>query len=96
MPMRPTRDDWLLPTLEALVTADALAELKQLKGESLWDGAVKRGFVTDDALLVALSARFRMKIADLSVSTSTARDLVPETLARRYRIVPLTFGNLVP
>ncbi len=88
--MRSTRDDWLLPTLEGLVAADALAELKQLKGESLWDGAVKRNFVSDDALLAALSSRFRMKVADLTTTTPAARELVPETLARRYRVVPLT------
>ena len=90
MSMRTTRDDWLLPTLEGLVAADALTELRQLKGASLWEGAVKRELVTDDELLAALSARFRMKVADLSSATPQARDLVPETLARRYRIIPLS------
>ncbi len=53
--MRPTRDDWLLPTLEGLVDAAALAELRQPGGENLWDTATKRGFTTDDAILAALS-----------------------------------------
>jgi len=89
MSMRHTRDDWLLPTLEGLVDAGALAELRQLTGESLWDTAISRGFVTDNRLLEALSARFRMKIADLTQVSSAARDAVPESLARKYRVVPL-------
>ncbi|MCC6931377.1 MAG: Flp pilus assembly complex ATPase component TadA [Gemmatimonadaceae bacterium] len=87
--MRPTRDDWLLPTLEGLVDTAALAELRQPGGESLWDTATRRGFTTDDAILAALSLRFRMKVADLASSTGAARDAVPEGLARKYRIVPL-------
>ncbi|MDP1860021.1 MAG: hypothetical protein Q8K82_15205, partial [Gemmatimonadaceae bacterium] len=67
MSMRPMRDDWLLPTLEGLVDANALLELKQLTHESLWDTAVGRGFVTDEILLGALSSRFRMKVADLTL-----------------------------
>ena len=89
MSMRHTRDDWLLPTLEGLVDAPALVELRQLVGDSLWDTAIKRNFVTDDAILAALSARFRMKIADLSAVSAQARDVVPESLARKYRVVPL-------
>ncbi len=89
MSMRQTRDDWLLPTLEGLVDAGALAELRKLSGESLWDTAIKRKYVTDDAILAALSARFRMKVADLSLVSDKARDAVPESLARKYRIVPL-------
>ena len=87
--MRPTRDDWLLPTLEGLVDASALAELRQPGNESLWETATKRGFTTDDAILAALSLRFRMKVADLASATGAARDAVPEGLARKYRIVPL-------
>lgn len=87
--MRQTRDDWLLPTLEGLVDASALAELRSLSGGSLWETAIKRKFTTDDAILAALSARFRMKIADLALVSDKAREAVPESLARKYRIVPL-------
>ncbi len=87
--MRQTRDDWLLPTLEGLVDASALAELRSLSGGSLWETAINRKFTTDDAILAALSARFRMKIADLSHVSDKAREAVPESLARKYRIVPL-------
>ena len=89
MAHRPVRDEWLLPTLEGLVARDAFEQLKQQETESYWDAAVQAGVVADEALLQALASRFRMKVADLSVATSQARELVPESLARKYRIVPL-------
>ncbi|HEX4937006.1 MAG TPA: hypothetical protein VFV33_27680, partial [Gemmatimonadaceae bacterium] len=89
MTPRPTRDQWLLPTLEGIVDAEALEELRGRPGESLWETATGRGFATDDAIVAALSARFRMKVADLQASSAAARDVVPESLARKYRIVPM-------
>src|SRR5690349_16896602 len=90
MANRPARDEWLLPTLEGLLPRDAFEQLKQQETESYWEAAVRGGSVADDALLQALASRFRMKVADLATSTSQARELVPESLARKYRIVPLS------
>ena len=39
--------------------------------------------------MAALSARFRMPVADLDNVTNEARDAVPESLSRKYRILPL-------
>jgi len=89
MAHRPVRDEWLLPTLEGLIPRDAFEQLKQQETESYWDAAVRAGSIGDDALLTALSSRFRMKLAELSTTTSQARELVPESLARKYRIIPL-------
>jgi type II secretory ATPase GspE/PulE/Tfp pilus assembly ATPase PilB-like protein len=89
MAQRPVRDEWLLPTLEGLIGRDAFEQLKQQETESYWDSAIRAGVIADDALLEALAARFRMKIADLTTATTQARELVPESLARKYRIVPL-------
>jgi type II secretory ATPase GspE/PulE/Tfp pilus assembly ATPase PilB-like protein len=89
--MRPIRDDWLLPTLQGLVEPEAYALLKQQSGqESLWELAVRRAFTTDMELLAALAARFRMALADVSSVSAHAKELVPESLARKYRILPLT------
>jgi type II secretory ATPase GspE/PulE/Tfp pilus assembly ATPase PilB-like protein len=88
--MRPIRDDWMLPTLEGLVDPDAYAQLKQHSGpESLWEHAVRRGFTTDVEILAALATRFRMTLADVSSVSAHAKELVPESLARKYRILPL-------
>jgi len=89
MAHRPVRDEWLLPTLEGLIARDAFEQLKQQETDSYWDAAVRGGSIGDDALLTALASRFRMKVAELSTATSQARELVPESLARKYRIVPL-------
>ena len=93
MANRPVRDEWLLPTLESLVARDAFEQLKQQDTESYWDAAVKAGAIADDAILEALAKRFRMKVADLAISSSQARELVPESLARKYRIVPLAVSD---
>ena len=93
MAHRPVRDEWLLPTLEGLVARDAFEQLKQQDVESYWDAAVRGGGIADDAILSALAARFRMKIADLATATTQARELVPESLARKYRIVPLAASD---
>jgi type II secretory ATPase GspE/PulE/Tfp pilus assembly ATPase PilB-like protein len=93
MANRPVRDEWLLPTLESLVARDAFEQLKQQDTESYWDAAVKAGSIADDAILEALAKRFRMKVADLAISSSQARELVPESLARKYRIVPLAVSD---
>ena len=93
MAQRPVRDEWLLPTLEGLIARDAFEQLKQQETESYWEAAVRGGSIADDAVLDALAKRFRMKIADLATATSQARELVPESLARKYRIVPLSASD---
>ncbi len=93
MTERSIRDDWLLPTLQALIDAQSLSQLKQQARESLWDAAIRHGLVTDGDILAALSARFRMPIADLTSITSEAKAVVPESLARKYRIVPLRVSD---
>jgi type II secretory ATPase GspE/PulE/Tfp pilus assembly ATPase PilB-like protein/ActR/RegA family two-component response regulator len=92
MATRVIRDEWLLPTLEPLVDGAGLAELRD-STEWLWDGAVRRGLTTDTIILSALSTRFKMAIADLSMVSAAARDLVPEALARRYRVIPLSVSD---
>jgi type II secretory ATPase GspE/PulE/Tfp pilus assembly ATPase PilB-like protein/CheY-like chemotaxis protein len=79
----------LLPTLRALIEAPQLEPLVAEGVDSVWETAVARGLTTDDDVLSALSARFRMPIADLGAVSDEARDTVPESLARKYRILPL-------
>jgi type II secretory ATPase GspE/PulE/Tfp pilus assembly ATPase PilB-like protein len=61
--------------------------------ESLWETAVSKGLTTDDDILAALAARFRMPVADLTHVTAEAQAAVPESLARKYRILPLRVSN---
>ena len=95
MSNRTIRDDWLLPTLEGLLPPDAIDQLKEATQDSYWEAAVRRSLITDDEILTALATRFKMKIANLAVVTQQARELVPEQLARKYRIVPLAISDSV-
>ncbi len=54
---------------------------------------VSAGLVTHDQLITGLSARCRLNIADLSESDAAARDMVPEQVARRYNILPLSVNE---
>ena len=92
---RPARDEWLLTTLESLVTPEQLAQLKALREDSIWEAATRRGFTSDDLILTALSSRFRMKIANVSVVSQQARELVPEQLVRKYRVLPLQISDSI-
>ena len=95
MPPRPTRDEWLLPTLESMLSVEALATLKAEVGESYWETAVRRSLVAEEELLAALAKRFRMRVANLASVTQAARELVPEQLARKYRVLPLAITDSV-
>ena len=95
MAPRPIRDDWLLTTLEALLPAETIDKLKSVAQDSYWEAATRNGLIKDDEILEALSARFRMRIANLSLISQQARELVPEQLARKYRIVPLSISDSV-
>ena len=87
------RDDWLVPILQGLVDAESLQQLIEQSQGSLWESAVRREFVSDDDMLAALAARFRMPLADLSAVAPDAKDVLPEVLARRYRVLALQASN---
>src|SRR5574341_589383 len=91
--MRTYRDEWLLPTLDALVGAEGLELIRQDSGDSLWEATVRRRLSTDQSILEALSARYSMGLANLDLTSAPARDLVPEALARKYRILPLAVSE---
>jgi type II secretory ATPase GspE/PulE/Tfp pilus assembly ATPase PilB-like protein/CheY-like chemotaxis protein len=84
-------DEWLLPTVAALVPEDQVAALRrdaENKG-SLWETLVERRVLTDDRILDAVSTRFRIPIADLAMLDSHVVETVPEHVARKYHVLPL-------
>ncbi|OLC05015.1 MAG: hypothetical protein AUH78_15445 [Gemmatimonadetes bacterium 13_1_40CM_4_69_8] len=84
-------DEWLLQSLEGLLTPERLAELRSQAepGQSLWETLVSKKVATDAQILEKLSARYRLKIASLPQVDLTIRDRVPEQLARRFRVAPI-------
>src|SRR6266481_4364570 len=90
MPVTQFPDEWLAQSVEGL-TPERLQELraKAQSGRTLWDCIVADKVATDAEIIEKLSHRFRLKVADPSKLDLTARDGVPEQLARRYHVLPL-------
>jgi type II secretory ATPase GspE/PulE/Tfp pilus assembly ATPase PilB-like protein/CheY-like chemotaxis protein len=80
----------LAQSVEGL-TPERLQELrgKAESGRTLWDSVVAAKIATDAQIIEKLSHRFRLKVGDPSKIDATARDGVPEQLARRYHVLPL-------
>ena len=91
--VKPARDEWLFATLEGLLSREQLEQLKAKPVESLWDEVLRLRFVTEQAVIDAVAARFRMRVADLTSVTQQARELVPEGLARKYHVIPLAISD---
>ena len=91
MSTRPFPDEWLVATVSALVTPEALEEMRReaTPTASLWELTTQKKLATDDQILEALALRTRLKVADLSKPESRVKEVVPESVARRYRLVPL-------
>src|SRR5438128_8993314 len=84
-------DEWLAHSLEGVVTPKLLVELREKAPPParLWETLVAQKIVSDEQILTALSTRFRLKLADLAHLDPTAKERVPEQVARRYHILPL-------
>ena len=87
-------DEWLAQSLEAL-TPERLAELraKAEPGKTLWETVVEEKLATNEEILEKLAARYRLRIADLSQLDQGARTVLPEALARRYRVLAVRETN---
>ena len=83
-------DEWILPVLRELLTSAQFAAVAKDTTASKWCVAVSSGFTTDDAILRAIARRTRMRVAGALTSSPQAVARVPERLARRYSILPLS------
>src|SRR6185436_9694165 len=85
-------DEWLVPTVEPLVKEADIASLRDLKVDeplSLWETLVQRKVLTDEQILSAVARRFHLAIADLSQLNTAIREDVPESLVRKFNILPV-------
>jgi type II secretory ATPase GspE/PulE/Tfp pilus assembly ATPase PilB-like protein/8-oxo-dGTP pyrophosphatase MutT (NUDIX family) len=60
---------------------------------SYWQTAVTEGLLTDDDIVGAVSSHTRVPIASDLLVSSSALDKVPERLARRFTILPLSVSE---
>lgn len=89
---RPAMDDWLLPLLREMASESAVHSLAPGTG-SYWSKAVAAGLTTDEGIVTALAARARIHIAATLASSDQACAQVPERIARRYGVLPLSVSD---
>ena len=92
----PCDDSWLGPVLVAhgVLTPRQAERLGARDGRSLWAVAVDHG-ASDVAIVAAVSRAYRVTPADLSAAESRTTTLLPETLARKHQVVPLSADDRV-
>jgi type II secretory ATPase GspE/PulE/Tfp pilus assembly ATPase PilB-like protein/CheY-like chemotaxis protein len=83
--------------LGPLVPVEKLERLQNDResSTSLWERILDARLLTEVQVLDAVAARCKLPIADLKLAGEAARDAVPEPLARRYSIVPLTVNDVL-
>ncbi|HMI48990.1 MAG TPA: hypothetical protein VK481_09995, partial [Gemmatimonadaceae bacterium] len=86
-------DAWLLPTLRALTPETSIEDIEKREPTSYWGAVTAAGIASDDEILRALSDRTHIRIANGLLVSSQARDKVPERLARRFGILPLSVSD---
>ena len=85
-------DEWLVPSVASLLTEEQLATVRSLGADrqiSLWEALVQRKLLTDEAILSAVARRFHLPVADLSQLDPSIRQEVPESLVRKFVILPI-------
>lgn len=84
-------DEWLVPTLSTLVTEEQIAKVRREARDatSLWEALVDRRMSTDQQIVEAVAARFRLPIANFSMQEPQAQDALPEQVARKYNVFPI-------
>ena len=85
-------DAWLTTALEPLLPPGELDRLRPAPDQpqiSLWDTVVAAGLLTEPQVVKAAADRYRFPLADLAnLSIVKIRDAIPESLARRFSVVP--------
>ncbi len=90
-------DEWLVPTITAMITAEAVEGLRASAEPTatLWELVTSKGYANDDQILQALSKRCRLPVAEVPKPEDRIKDLIPEAVARRYHVVPLNATDSV-
>lgn len=88
-------DGWLAPYLvdAGVVDAARLGELTAGLTGRLWDAVVHAGIATDADLVRVLGARFRLPTADVAAADRRVATIIPESVARKYHVVPLALDG---
>jgi type II secretory ATPase GspE/PulE/Tfp pilus assembly ATPase PilB-like protein/ActR/RegA family two-component response regulator len=85
-------DEWLVNTLEPLLSDGTVAAIRQepaASPASLWEVVVQRKLLSEDQVVQALARRFRIPVADLARVDPKLQQAIPEQVARRFNVVPV-------
>ncbi|HXY68801.1 MAG TPA: ATPase, T2SS/T4P/T4SS family [Gemmatimonadales bacterium] len=84
-------DEWLVATISAMITPEAVAALREVAEptSTLWELTTAKGYATDDQILAAMSKRSGIPAAVDAKPDAKMKEIIPEAVARRYHIVPL-------
>src|SRR6266404_5530285 len=86
-------DTWLGPVLVAGGVVSP-AQLEALADPpAVWSSVVAAGWATDAQIVEAVARRFRLPVANLASAEPRTVALLPESLARRHRVVPLSAND---
>jgi type II secretory ATPase GspE/PulE/Tfp pilus assembly ATPase PilB-like protein/8-oxo-dGTP pyrophosphatase MutT (NUDIX family) len=88
-------DPWLMPLLRDLLSETAVDQLESTVATSYWRTTVDGGLATDAQVLELLSARTHFRIASDLLVSSEACERVPEKLARKFGILPLSISESI-
>ena len=95
----PFTDGWLTTALEPLLPPGELDKLRPGDDQppvSLWAKVTAGGLLTEDQVVEAAAQRYRFPLADLlNVQPAKVRDAIPESLARRFGVVPVRMSDSV-
>ncbi|MEZ4586128.1 MAG: ATPase, T2SS/T4P/T4SS family [Gemmatimonadales bacterium] len=85
------RDLWLAQALAdaGLVSVSRIGQLAGSGASSIWEALVRQEVLSDEQILEALTQRFKVPPADLGAVDPRVVTLLPESVARKYRIVAL-------
>ncbi|MGH7651862.1 MAG: ATPase, T2SS/T4P/T4SS family [Gemmatimonadaceae bacterium] len=86
-------DGWLLPILKEKLPEASLELLESRLEGSYWDTAVREALLSDDEIIAAVSDDLKLHAAGDLLTSKEARDKVPEWLARRFAILPLSLSD---
>ena len=87
------RDEWLLPLLNDLLPAEAVSTVAETNGDSFWQAAVDLGFIDEQDLLAEIARRSHAPIASRVPVSEQVRRALPESLVRRYQVLPLAISE---
>jgi type II secretory ATPase GspE/PulE/Tfp pilus assembly ATPase PilB-like protein/8-oxo-dGTP pyrophosphatase MutT (NUDIX family) len=87
------RDAWVLPIIVELASSDAGGKAARAASGSAWEEALRLKLVPPADLLSAISRRLSTPVATTLHVADEARLLIPERIARKYRILPLTASS---